>query len=200
MELIADLETRKYREMWKHKEYSNSPSIAGIDYFNHHLSECVLAAGNDFGWMHSAVDFGCGDGQLLLHLHELGLKDLVGVDLDDFGPRDRHSVYHLICAPLWDEHMFDHLTMDVGYCIDVMEHIPEAFSMLCIRNMLECVNFLVLSIAFGPDSCGQLIGQQLHVNQKPYTWWVQHLRDMGYVWRAIDRGNSGLFIVSSGRA
>ncbi len=146
----------------------------------------------------SLIDLGCGAGAGGKALAEQCGLNVTYLDLTPVGnlePFIQGSLWnpipHKMSKPCWPaKYRF-------GYCCDVMEHLPEPFTMLAARNMLEACHGVFFSIAFYQDSHGDLIGQRLHLTVKPFTWWLKNLSELGTVKCARDRLGEGVFYVES---
>jgi len=46
-----------------------------------------------------------------------------------------------------------------------------------IDNILKAARHVFFSISMTPDSCGDLIGEELHLSLHPHGWWLKQFRD-----------------------
>lgn len=170
-------EKQKYADIWDIPDYCRaSPGKGYADLFRR--MACPEAG--------TVIDLGCGAGEGGRALEAFGLHvvylDHVRVgDLDPF-----------IEQPLWRSIPG---VYDYGYCCDVMEHIPQEFSMLCVRNMLNACREVFLSISFTPDRFGVYVGEPLHLTIRSFAWWRDRLREMGTLVDARDLLGEGVFLV-----
>jgi hypothetical protein len=85
----------------------------------------------------------------------------------------------------------------VGFCCDVLEHIPPHQVETVIRNCMAAVPTCYFQIATLPDAHGELIGQRLHLSVHPYAWWKAVFRDLGYaVLFSEERPIGAVFLVT----
>jgi len=62
-----------------------------------------------------------------------------------------------------------------------MEHIPEKDVDKVLRNITKSAEKVFFNISLLHDSCGKLIGEDLHLTVKPAGWWIQKFRDLDCV-------------------
>lgn len=143
------------------------------------------------------LDAGCGTGRAGLKLSELGF-DVTLFDCTDAGldPEARGLRFEqgnlwgkLPRPPRW-------VLYDYAYCCDVLEHIPTAFAMLVVANLLRSVyRGVFLSIALTPDAFGAWTGRPLHLTVQNFSWWRDNLRELGRVREARDFLTTGIYYV-----
>lgn len=91
----------------------------------------------------------------------------------------------------WGRSRFDYV-----YCCDVLEHLPESFTMLAIDQMLRVTRFgLFLAVSLVPDINGAWVGEPLHKTVQPFTWWRDALAEVGQVKEARDLQINAAFFV-----
>jgi hypothetical protein len=100
-----------------------------------------------------------------------------------------------IQACLWDDWPTQILEQHAAYCCDVLEHIPEALTMLVVQRCLQAAPIAVFSIAHEQDKFGATIGESLHLTVKPFRWWRDHLAEVGDLCEARDLMGHGLYIL-----
>lgn len=172
MDALKLVEAEKYTRMWDHDQYRRfSP---GEQVVARALEAMDADARHPTGDVNSIIDFGCGTGRASAYLVTRDF-DVAAVDHADncLDPEVRALIpdwgleFHNRC--LWD---LGDLKGDYGFCVDVMEHIPpdrvDATLAEIARTVGEKVFF---QIALGPDSCGRLIGETLHLTLAPAEWW-----------------------------
>jgi hypothetical protein len=186
--MIRTKERDVYDGMWQMPEYSeNSPGqrVAGI----------FAALAGPGG---SVLDAGAGSGKGALALSEAGyavsMCDLSGEGLVE---EVRHLPFSEVC--LWDD--LRHLGwFDWVYCCDVLEHLPECFTMLAVARMLAlCRRGVFLSVNFEEDGHGVFAGRPLHQTVRPFQWWREHLSEIAYIVEARDLIGSGTFLIAPKR-
>lgn len=183
---LTTIERDTYREMFAVDEYRiNSPGVRYLPAF--------------VQWAQpgsSVLDAGAGPGAGSQALHEAGFRVSM-CDLDRFN--DLPFPFAQAC--LWNEAEMRQVREQLGpidyvYCCDVLEHLPPAFTMLAVRNLLSIVTRgAFLSIAFVMDGHGAWVGKHLHQTVQTFTEWRDQLNEVGRVVDARDLALAGLFMV-----
>ena len=192
----GNLEAIKYGRMWERPEYRlASPGEA--------LAQVFLAQARPKPGAH-VIDFGCGTGRGSLMLAVLGQLNVTMVDFvsNCLDPEIRQMLetqpqtLRFLKADL--ERPLP-IAAEYGFCTDVMEHIPEEKVGLVLDNILKSAQHVFFSIATMQDSCGQLIGETLHLTVQPYAWWLQRFIERGCVihWSQEMDANTCLFYVTA---
>lgn len=168
--------------------------------------------------MFTILDAGCGAGKGTLALQQAGFQNVALCDLTQEGLQpgildyypfvqielwaDLRRVAYLAKAfydgaanPAW-QHRFDGEKFDFVYCTDVLEHLPEAFTMLAVARMLEVARYGVfISVSLVPDTFGAWVGTALHQTVKPFVWWRDQFRVLGSAVEGRDLLNAAVFMV-----
>lgn len=151
----------------------------------------------------TVLDAGCGSGKGALALKAAGF-DVRMCDLTDAGLVDEAKALPFKPACLWSplkpQLGYQSLgnAVDWVYCCDVMEHIPQAFTMLVVSRLLEVAKRGVfLSISLQQDQFGAWIGQSLHQTVKDFVWWKEQLSAVGTVGECRDFIGSGVYLVTA---
>ncbi|MDE2102756.1 MAG: DUF115 domain-containing protein [Patescibacteria group bacterium] len=189
-------EQQKYELMWKHENYravapGESVSVRFLD-----------VAKPKYGT--EIIDFGAGTGRGALMLALLGglkvrMLDFASNCLDD---EVRQSLTTQAHALSFEQH---DLTQPItgaaplGYCTDVMEHIPPEDVDKVLKNILQAAQHVFFQISTVDDVCGAAIGHPLHLSVHDYTWWHQKLRDdfQCHIHWSEDHGDACLFYVTA---
>ena len=173
-----------YREAFSHPEYSkSSPSedfVKSIEFETLVRQYHLTPDRTHF------VEFGAGCGRAIKHLLNQGYT-AVGVDIDNF-MEDPGTPF--VQCDITDElamcltsmmFRFDYSDEDdeperivnVGLCIDVMEHIALDDARTTIKAMLEGVEALYLQIACFDDAMTNQLGlaHKMHINVQDGVWW-----------------------------
>ena len=154
-------EDEKYRAMWEHDAYRNvSPGEGFAETF---VEVCKPRKDQ------LVIDFGCGTGRGGTRIHELVGCDVILTDLAD-NCRDADVTLPFVVSDLSKPMS---LSGDIGYCTDVMEHIPPDDVQAVIDNIMACVPQAFFKIAMFHDQMGALIGQALHLSVFPLEWWAE---------------------------
>lgn len=169
-------EALKYGEMWKHPEYRKvAPGEQIAQIFMTHVRPRSNA---------HVIDFGCGTGRGALMLAILGgcrvtMLDFVNNALDDDIRDMLVTQAHKLRFMKADLEQKIPIAAEYGYCTDVMEHIPPANVDRVLDNILRAAQHVFFSISTTHDSCGKLIGEDLHLTVEPYAWWLQKFNERG---------------------
>lgn len=159
-------ERLKYERMWEVPRYrKNSPGLIAVGDFLKH---------NPIG--HTLVDLGCGTGRAGLELSKsfsVVLFDIAGNAIDS------DNTLPFIQGCLWE----DVPKADIGYCCDVLEHIPTDKVDRVLDNLFENYQQVFMRIFLTEDTCGKEIGETLHLTVKPFEWWDNKIRAR---WGAVD--------------
>ncbi len=178
-------EREKYAEIWEFDEYRKfSPGDESAKKFLEVLkpAPCSLV-----------VDIGCGQGNAGVDLAKAGMT-MSWLDITDSAlvadvPRDR-----FMRRPIWEDWAKGRV-WNYGFCVDVLEHIPPEYTMLCVSRIVEACGTSWLQIANLPDTFGEKIGETLHLTVRPFSWWLIRLATIGNVVDARDLCGRSLFIV-----
>lgn len=165
---LAASEADKYRRIWELDDYrKNSPGLRNLPKF---YANCGLTPGDLIG------DYGAGSGRAALALRENGYR----VRMVDFAENCLNPEVREALLPGWLDFQVaclwqlpaDPEPVDVFFCCDVLEHIPEER----VDDVLDALaanskrgGFLAISTV--PDGYGARIGETLHVTQRPVEWW-----------------------------
>ena len=166
-ELLKNEEKEKYEYMWKQDSYrENSPAF-------HRFFDSVKSV-IDRG--DSIIEFGCGTG---VGLAELGkTHDVTGVDIAKNCLSEGVNI-PFVEACLWDP---INLTADVGFCVDVMEHIPTERVSATFREIMKCVPKCLFIVCKQLDSNSRNdTGPKLHLTVKKDNWWINEASKYGKV-------------------
>lgn len=185
-------EREKYELLWQHPEYRGVAPGEFLD----KLFIRVSGAENP----ELVVDFGTGTGRGAWKLHDEYGLDIIMLDfaencLDDevkkrLGP-DFEFYPHSIEEPFISG-------ADYGYCTDVMEHIAEDRVDKVLKAIMASVPKCFLAISLIEDNLGSLIGETLHLTVRPYKWWLDKFKALGFTieW-SEDQAISACFYIST---
>ena len=184
---IIETERAKYSELWSdvpdYRKYS--PGMENVSRF----MDIVKPEPDS-----TLIDIGCGTGGAGLEFQRLGLS-VRWLDITDAGLGDDIPCSRFIQKSLWSNWNDWKYGYDYGFCCDVMEHIPQEYTMLVIDRIISHCRVSWFQIALIPDSFGAVIGQPLHLTVKPFQWWLERLRGAGNVVDARDLAETALFVV-----
>jgi 2-polyprenyl-3-methyl-5-hydroxy-6-metoxy-1,4-benzoquinol methylase len=200
-------EAEKYARMWATAEYRrHAPGELLAPLF---LQVARPPRGAE------VLDIGCGTGRGAWMLAQLGglrvtMLDFVEGCLDPEVAQACATPTHGLRFVRHDIEQPFPVAARYGYCVDVMEHIPEARVPQVLGHILSACQHVFFSIATLPDRCGALIGERLHLTVRPAAWWAEQLaRHQAVIhWSDQDEGAyrcyvsawaSGREVVESGR-
>lgn len=177
---LAISERDKYEEVWSHPRYGDfSPgeraAPKAIQYLN-------AQPGSTF------IDFGTGSGKGAKALRDIGMNVIACVD---------HVFAMQVCqekfvgATLWD---MPEMHADFGFCVDVMEHLPEEKVDDVIAQIKARCDRCFWQIDLIKDGFGSAVfgeGHFLHTTLKSDIWWEQRVGG-----RIVEPATSSVRIVS----
>lgn len=168
-------EQAKYEQLWsEHPQYR-------IVAPGENLADSFLQIAKPQSY-HTVADFGCGTGRGALRIRE---KTGATVRMFDFSMACLDTkvacslgegfsfTQHDLTEPFAEK-------FDLGYCTDVMEHIPPEDVERVLLNLGVACKRLFLCISTEDDVMGALIGAPLHLTVKPALWWHTLLEELGF--------------------
>lgn len=196
---LSQVEREKYERVWDIPSYGDfSPGERLVEHFericHHPLDEADV----------TIIDFGCGGGKASRLFQEHGFQHVIPVDHTRKGITDDRWEYlrdRFVEANLWHLDDVGELLapapngLRIGYCTDVMEHIPIEATMLTIQQIMSHCDQCWFQICTLPDEFGKAIGEPLHVTVMPFTWWRDRLSEFGEIVDARDLMHAGVFYV-----
>jgi uncharacterized Rossmann fold enzyme/SAM-dependent methyltransferase len=160
-------EQQKYEQMWNYPEYRLvAPGEEAAEIFMRVVPRQTF---------HKVIDFGCGTGRGAMRLHKAGHP----VVLVDFAYNCRDEAAQGLPFLLADLSKSMPISGDIGFCTDVLEHIPPDQLDAVIRNIFSCVPRAFFQISLVSDVMGGLIGHPLHLSVFPTAWWEQKFASLG---------------------
>ncbi|MFZ1798895.1 MAG: methyltransferase domain-containing protein [Chitinophagaceae bacterium] len=129
----------------------------------------------------SVVDVGCGLGTFLNIFLQNGVEDIAGVDgawVDKsklFIPSKYFITADLEC-PLDFQRKFD-----LVICLEVAEHLEETFANVLVDNLCALGDIIIFSSAIKNQ------GGQNHINEQPFTYWVEKFKQKGFIFYDVFR-------------
>ena len=169
-------EVGKYEAMWStplYREVAPGEAFANafIDIANPKLTDVI-------------VDFGCGTGRGGKKIAELTRCEVQLVDFADNCLDEGNDLPFTVAdltKPIG-------VSGNIGYCTDVMEHIPPEDVPDVIKNIMDCVDSCYFKIALFDDSMGKLIGHPLHLSVFPSEWWQNKFSAYDIKYQHTDQG------------
>ena len=121
----------------------------------------------------SIIDIGCGTGNWLAIAHELGVRDILGVDGSwvkaQLAIPPEKFIEHDLSAPLKLDRRFD-----LALSLEVAEHLPASAAEIFVQSLCDAADIIIFSAAIP----GQ--GGRRHVNEQWPAYWAELFADLGY--------------------
>jgi SAM-dependent methyltransferase len=188
MPTLADRETALYDDAWALPAYA--AHAPGEHYVSVLREYCPPPA--------HVLDAGTGSGKGALALGAAGYTVTL-CDLTDSGlvPAARALTFRRACVwrPLRPQLQLG--CVDAVYCTDVLEHLPEALTLLAVDQLLRiALRGVLISVSTQPDAFGAWVGRPLHQTVRPFVWWRDMLGEIGRVDDARDLVGPAVFWVT----
>lgn len=181
-------ERNKYKKAWNHDDYRKYAP-------GEHLTVPFLLAVKPKKDQ-SIIDFGTGTGRSAFFFHGCGY-DVKMVDIADncLDPEVQEAIGDkLTVACLWDSNI---PSGDIGYCTDVMEHIPPNEVDAVLQNIMAHCKKCFFNIHVTKDHFGEVLKETLHLTVRPFEWWRDKLQEYGTLTSAKDLIGSCTYILES---
>ncbi|MCX6987299.1 MAG: class I SAM-dependent methyltransferase [Chlamydiae bacterium] len=153
------IEKTKYETIWTFNEYRKEcMGEAVVDDF----IEKAKVLPSDI-----IIDFGCGTGRSARAIQASAGCHVLLVDFAS------NCLDPNISLPYIELNLSEPMNLygDVGFCTDVLEHIPGTFLDKVISNIMYCTHRAFFMIALQPDRMGALIDEPLHLSVHPFEFW-----------------------------
>ncbi len=129
----------------------------------------------------SIIDFGFGRGSAMNFFYQNGLY-VEGVEISKYAVKQQNRGNKVHHSSLDNLSMLETNKFNVGFCNDVIEHIPEELVLPSLNEMTRvCSDYLLLSVCPTPSHHLSLDGENLHLTVKPELWWEDLLQRYGEV-------------------
>lgn len=176
-------ERAKYETMWKIDRYRKySPGERLVDYFLSRVNVTDL---------HTVIDFGCGTGRAAKKIQDKSNATVIGLDIAT-NCLDKGVDIELVECCLWEKVPKG----DVGYCTDVMEHIPPEHIDDVLQNIKDSIEGeTFFQICTQPAGFGKDKGLVLHMTVRGESWWKRKLEEYFTV-REWSAGNTGFTCIA----
>jgi len=181
-------ESRKYDNLWR-TNYRDAN-------WQHLARSLVRKVGPNTHRL-SLVDFGFGSGNTLEFFKNRGFY-VEGVDISSYVVAAKRgngvTVHH---ASLDNLHFLKDNQFTIGFCNDVLEHIPTEYVEKSLEELARtCCNYLFISICPKPANRKSLEGENLHLTVRSKTWWKSLMNKFGKtttLWPYVSR--SGRYMI-----
>lgn len=139
------------------------------------------------------ADLGCGTGRGGEAVKKLSGCTIYSVDFAA-NCRNDGQPPNLVC----DLSKISSQIADYAYCTDVLEHIPPARLVDTVNGIMKSAPRVFLQISTTEDTCGDLIGQTLHMNVCDSASWLEFMQQIKThrLRYYEDRGDSCLFYLT----
>ena len=121
----------------------------------------------------SIIDVGCGTGNWLAIAHELGVRDILGIDgrwvKAQLAISPEKFVEHDLSTPLKLDRRFD-----LALSLEVAEHLPASAARTFVRSLCDAADVVVFSAAIP----GQ--GGRRHLNEQWPAYWAELFTELRY--------------------
>ena len=180
------LERAKYETMWNIPRYRMySPGERLVDFF---LSRVNVTD------KHVVIDFGCGSGRAASKIQTITGATVVGLDIAT-NCLDPDIKIELIECCIWETVPKG----DVGYCTDVMEHIPPEHIDAVLKNIHDNIDGeTFFQICTQPAGFGKDQDLVLHMTVRGASWWKRKLEEYFKV-REWSEGNTGFTCIAKAK-
>lgn len=167
-------ESAKYELMWAKPEYRRT---APGEYFVDDFLCLSKPSKHDV-----VIDFGCGTGRGAMMIHA---KTPATVLMTDFAENCldqdvRESLNDRLTFRRHDLTIPLDVEGCIGFCTDVMEHIPPEQVDLVLSNIVTAATKVYFNISTVPDHMGALIGEHLHLTVETHEQWKERLERLGF--------------------
>lgn len=180
-------ERTKYETMWGIERYRKySPGERLVDYF---LSRVNVTD------KHVVIDFGCGSGRAASKINRITGATVLGLDIATNCLDPDIKGLTLIECCLWEEVPRG----DVGYCTDVMEHIPPEHIDAVLTNIRDSIDGeTFFQICTQPAGFGKDQDLTLHMTVRGGSWWMRKLEQYFKV-KSWSEGNTGFTCIAKSK-
>ena len=168
-------EDKKYSDLWENN-YNDARwrKLAGK----------VIKLKKRYSKIPSLIDFGFGTGNSMDFFEENGFN-VAGTEISSYSIENQRKkgrvVYH---TSLDDLSMLEDNQFNIGFCNDVIEHIPTELVDKSLEEMtMVCSEYLFISVCPNPSHHLSLDGENLHLTVKPKQWWEKKFENYGDVKR-----------------
>ncbi|MCK5283709.1 MAG: methyltransferase domain-containing protein [Nanoarchaeota archaeon] len=167
------IEDKKYSDLWQH-DYKDANW--------RRLANAVLKQAESNGNNPLLIDFGFGRGTAMDFFESNGIY-VAGVEISSHAVALQHKngreVYH---TSLDNLDMLKDNQFNIGFCNDVIEHVPEHLVEPSLEEMTRvCSDYLFISVCPTPSDHLSEEGENLHLTVRPESWWKQKLEKYGKV-------------------
>lgn len=178
---LEEVERRKYERVWGIDGYAKtSPAF-------HRYFDVVLRETEKFN---SVIEFGCGAGYALDWIKRERKVDVLGVDIASNCLR--------VDVPFLKANIWEPMpcSAEVGYCVDVLEHIPTEKVEQTIQCIMECVPRCLFIACMLPDNGKHTGGEPLHLTVKNQAWWKNKAMRNGKLESFRSDARSSIFVLT----
>ena len=180
-------EVQKYERAWSMTDYRTySPGEEAAKEF----VDLVRPTASE-----TIIDFGCGTGRGALAISKLCESEIILVDFAKNCLDEEATKFPFLRADLTNRVP---VSGDIGFCCDVMEHLPTHSVEKAIRNIMKSTPRCFFRICLVDDDFGNKVGAPLHLTVKPIEWWWDMFDNLGlqmvYTAQDVDEANAVFFV------
>jgi hypothetical protein len=173
IEFIFQKEDLKYSALWQN-DYKDANW--------QRLAKVGIRLSKNLDGDKTLVDFGFGRGSAMKFFEDKGFK-VSGVEISRYAvdecKKKGMDVYHSSLDALT---IFEDDKFKIGFCNDVMEHIPDDSVIGSLDEMARvCSQYLLLSVCPTPSHHLSMEGENLHLTVRPAYWWERRFEKYGRV-------------------
>ncbi len=129
----------------------------------------------------SVADVGCGLGTFLNIFLENGVQDITGID-GTWVDKSKLFIPEQYFIEKDLEQRFElKRKFDLVVCLEVAEHLKETSADVLVENLTSLGDMIIFSAAVVNQ------GGQNHINEQPYTYWVDKFKKRGFVFYDVFR-------------
>lgn len=129
----------------------------------------------------SVLDIGCGTGTWLRVLSEAGVQVILGVDGDYVDIKKLHINPNYFIGLDLSKEINLNKKFDLVISLEVAEHLPQSSADAFVLTLINHSDVILFSAALTNQ------GGQNHLNEQPFSYWVNKFEENGYVFLDVFR-------------
>jgi len=166
-------EDDRYSYLYNKKKWPDGPVRDVCDKMEDHISTENK----------SILDCGCGHSTLRKYIK---FKTYTGIDVASYQinkniSNNKDSNVTFIHGSLTETLPFKDNEFDYVFCLDVLEHIPEKYIDVVLKEMFRVGKVFIYSICLTESKGLDKNGNNLHLTVKDELWWKHKIKNCGYI-------------------